>query len=113
MMYLNRIFDQTLTDYLEAFGAVLTTTAEQQANSVLKMQKPDEQEANTSTAQTKPSILLHGETPRLIDEWQVVPQLWDAVRNEVDERQEVGLCRGSQVPHCYTIPNLGPSTCYP
>lgn len=61
MMYLNRIFDQTLTDYLEAFGAVLiegpkwcgkTTTAEQQANSVLKMQKPDEQEANTSTAQT-------------------------------------------------------------
>lgn len=99
MMYLNRIFDQTLTDYLEAFGAVLiegpkwcgkTTTAEQQANSVLKMQKPDEQEANTSTAQTKPSILLHGETPRLIDEWQVAPQLWDAVRNEVDERQEVG-----------------------
>ena len=99
MMYLNRIFDQTLTDYLEAFGAVLiegpkwcgkTTTAEQQAKSVLKMQNPDEQEANMSTAQTKPSILLRGETPRLIDEWQVAPQLWDAVRSTVDERQETG-----------------------
>ena len=99
MTYLNRIFDQTLSDYLEAFGAVLiegpkwcgkTTTAEQQAKSVLKMQNPDEQEANLSTAQTKPSILLKGESPRLIDEWQVAPQLWDAVRNEVDERQDVG-----------------------
>lgn len=99
MMYLNRIFDQTLTDYLEAFGAVLiegpkwcgkTTTAEQQAKSVLKMQNPDEQEANMSTAQTKPSILLRGETPRLIDEWQVAPQLWDAVRSTVDARQETG-----------------------
>ena len=99
MTYLKRIFDQTLTDYLEAFGAVLiegpkwcgkTTTAEQQSKSVLKMQNPDEQEANMSTAQTKPSILLRGETPRLIDEWQVAPQLWDAVRSTVDERQEVG-----------------------
>lgn len=84
---------------MEAFGAVLiegpkwcgkTTTAGQQAKSILKMTDSDEQEANTATALTKPSILLRGETPRLIDEWQVVPQLWDAVRNEVDERQDVG-----------------------
>ena len=99
MEYLKRIFDETLKDYMEAFGAVLiegpkwcgkTTTAGQQAKSILKMTDSDEQEANTATALTKPSILLRGETPRLIDEWQVVPQLWDAVRNEVDERQDVG-----------------------
>lgn len=99
MEYLRRIFDETLKDYMEAFGAVLiegpkwcgkTTTAGQQAKSILKMTDSDEQEANTATALTKPSILLRGETPRLIDEWQVVPQLWDAVRNEVDERQDVG-----------------------
>lgn len=100
MEYLRRIFDEKLKDYMEAFGAVLiegpkwcgkTTTAGQQAKSILKMTDSDEQEANTATALTKPSILLRGETPRLIDEWQVVPQLWDAVRNEVDERQDVGL----------------------
>lgn len=99
MEYLRRIFDEKLKDYMEAFGAVLiegpkwcgkTTTAGQQAKSILKMTDSDEQEANTATALTKPSILLRGETPRLIDEWQVVPQLWDAVRNEVDERQDVG-----------------------
>ena len=99
MEYLRRIFDETLKDYMEAFGAVLiegpkwcgkTTTAGQLAKSILKMTDSDEQEANTATALTKPSILLRGETPRLIDEWQVVPQLWDAVRNEVDERQDVG-----------------------
>ena len=99
MDYLRRIFDHTLSEYLEAFGAVLiegpkwcgkTTTAEQQARSVLKMQNTDELEANMATAQTKPSILLRGDTPRLLDEWQVAPQLWDAVRNEVDERQDVG-----------------------
>ncbi len=99
MDYLRRIFDHTLSEYLEAFGAVLiegpkwcgkTTTAEQQARSVLKMQNTDELEANMATAQTKPSILLRGDTPRLLDEWQVAPQLWDAVRSEVDERQDVG-----------------------
>ena len=99
MDYFHRIIDYTLSEYLEAFGAVLiegpkwcgkTTTAEQHAHSVLKMQNTDELEANMATAQTKPSILLRGETPRLLDEWQVAPRLWDAVRNEVDERQEVG-----------------------
>ncbi len=97
MDYLKRIFDGQLSDYLEAFGAVLiegpkwcgkTTTAIQQAKSVLKMQANDMLEATLKTVQTKPSVLLRGDTPRLIDEWQVAPQLWDAVRDEVDVRGE-------------------------
>ena len=67
-----------------------TTTAMQQAKSVLKMQEPDHIEANLATAQTKPSILLKGATPRLLDEWQVAPVLWDAVRTMVDDRGEPG-----------------------
>lgn len=54
------------------------------------MQDPDTRDGYLATARTKPSILLKGETPRLIDEWQVAPVLWDAVRNAVDERQLKG-----------------------
>lgn len=99
MAYLPRIADQTLQEYLDAFGAVLiegpkwcgkTTTAEQQANSELKLQAPDTRDAYLVTAATRPSLLLEGATPRLIDEWQDAPTLWDAVRTAVDERQKVG-----------------------
>ena len=98
--YLGRIVDKELTLRLEAFGATLivgpkwcgkTTTAEQQAESVLKMQDPDMREAYLATARTKPSLLLKGDNPRLIDEWQDAPVLWDAVRTAVDDRQEEGL----------------------
>lgn len=108
MKYLKRVADKQLELRLEAFGAVQikgpkwcgkTTTAEQFAKSVLKMHNPDKREAYLSTARTKPSILLKGEVPRLIDEWQVAPVLWDAVRNAVDERQEKGqfILTGSTV----------------
>ena len=99
MSYLPRIADNTLREYLEAFGAVLiegpkwcgkTTTAEQQANSELKLQLPDTRDGYLATAATKPSLLLEGAIPRLIDEWQDAPTLWDAVRSTVDERQKVG-----------------------
>lgn len=99
MSYLPRITDQTLREYLEAFGAVLiegpkwcgkTTTAEQQAKSELKLQNPDTRDGYLATAATCPSLLLDGATPRLIDEWQDAPTLWDAVRTAVDERQKVG-----------------------
>lgn len=99
MAYLPRIADQTLQEYLDAFGAVLiegpkwcgkTTTAEQQTNSELKLQAPDTRDAYLVTAATRPSLLLEGATPRLIDEWQDAPTLWDAVRTAVDERQKVG-----------------------
>lgn len=98
--YIHRIVDQELDDRLEAFGATLivgpkwcgkTTTAEQKAKSVLRMQDIDRREAYQATARTKPSLLLRGANPRLIDEWQDAPVLWDAVRLDADRRQEVGL----------------------
>ena len=99
MAYLQRMVDGLLTELLESSGAVLiegpkwcgkTTTATQQAASVLRLQNPDTREAYIVTAKTKPSLLLKGETPRLIDEWQIIPQLWDAVRVMVDDRNEMG-----------------------
>ncbi len=89
-----------LKDRLDGFGAVLiegpkwcgkTTTASQQANSIIKMQDPDNSAEYLATAATKPSLLLKGATPRLIDEWQDAPVLWDTVRNDVDGRTDVGL----------------------
>ena len=106
--YLNRIADRALELRLEAFGAVQiagpkwygkTTTAERRAESVIKMQDPDRREGYLATARTKPSLLLKGATPRLIDEWQVAPVIWDAVRHAVDERREKGqfILTGSTV----------------
>ena len=95
MNYLKRTADILLTKLLEAFGAILiegpkwcgkTTTAEQVAKSVIKLQDPDMREEYLATAATKPSFLLKGETPHLIDEWQDAPVLWDAVRTMVDKR---------------------------
>lgn len=95
MSYLSRIFDNQLKAHLEAMGAVLiegpkwcgkTTTAKQVANSVICLQDTDHQDEYIATAMTKPSFLLEGKTPRLIDEWQDAPMLWDAVRAKVDER---------------------------
>lgn len=88
-----------LTRYLEAFGAVLiegpkwcgkTTTATQVAKSVIQMQDPDMREEYLLTASSKPSLLLDGDVPRLIDEWQDAPVIWDAVRTMVDKRGEPG-----------------------
>lgn len=93
MEYLPRIADSVLKERLEAFGAVLiegpkwtgkTTTAQQQAQSVLKLQDPDKRDEILATAATMPSLLLKGKQPRLIDEWQDAPMLWDAVRTAVD-----------------------------
>lgn len=95
MNYLYRVADEVLAERLEAFGAVLiegpkwcgkTTTAEQMARSIIKLQDTDMREEYLATAASKPSLLLHGETPRLIDEWQDAPVLWDAVRTMVDKR---------------------------
>ena len=95
MEYLPRIADRELANRLQYMGAVLiegpkwcgkTTTATQQAKSVLRLQDPDTREAYLVTAQSKPSNLLKGATPRLIDEWQDAPIIWDAVRTAVDER---------------------------
>ncbi len=99
MTYLARTADKTLKELLETFGAVLiegpkwcgkTTTSEQVAKSVIKLQDTDMREEYLATAAAKPSLLLTGDTPRLIDEWQDAPVLWDAVRTMVDKRQEPG-----------------------
>ena len=99
MSYLNRVSDERLKERLDAFGAVLiegpkwcgkTTTAEQICKSVIRLHDTDMQENYLLTASTKPSLLLLGDTPRLIDEWQDFPVLWDAVRTMVDKRQQPG-----------------------
>lgn len=98
--YIKRIMDEVITYELEAFGAVLitgpkwcgkTTTAKQLAESVIYMQHPDRKESYLALADIQPSKLLEGEKPRLIDEWQMAPQLWDAVRFDVDMKNETGL----------------------
>lgn len=107
--YKKRIAEQNLADQLDAMGAVLiegpkycgkTTMAFQQAGSVLLMSDPDNKEQNLALARTNIRKLLEGETPRLIDEWQLAPQFWDAVRNEVDRRNADGqfILTGSAVP---------------
>lgn len=109
MEYRERIADQLLRDKLDAMGAVLiegpkacgkTTTAAQQAKSVLYMDDPLKRDQYRQLAQTNIRFLLEGETPRLIDEWQETPQFWDAIRFEVDQRNEDGqfMLTGSAVP---------------
>lgn len=107
--YLPRLCDKELQKALQSSGAVLiegakwcgkTRTASMVSQSILYMQDPDTAASNKLLSDTKPSLLLKGETPRLIDEWQVAPVLWDAVRFEVDKRQDSGqfILTGSAVP---------------
>lgn len=107
--YRHRIVDSVLSLKLEGSGAVLiqgpkwcgkTTTAEQQAKSVLYMDDPSEMEQNLQLANINVKRLLQGDTPRLIDEWQIAPQLWDAIRFTVDHRDGFGqfILTGSAVP---------------
>lgn len=107
--YKKRIADKLLEYRLEEVGAVLiegpkwcgkTTTAEQQAKSVLYMADPDNQNTYLEMADLRIKMLLKGDNPRLIDEWQIIPQIWDAIRFEVDHRREEGqfILTGSAVP---------------
>ena len=109
MEYRKRLADEVLKDKLEASGAVLvegakwcgkTTTSKQIAKSILYMQEPSQKRQNLQMADTNPSLLLQGNIPRLIDEWQLAPKLWDAVRFEVDQRDNFGqfILTGSAVP---------------
>lgn len=97
--YRKRIADDILKRKLEGKGAVLiegpkwcgkTTTAEQIAASVLYMDEPETKAQNIAMAELNPKRLLKGDTPRVIDEWQLAPKLWDAIRFEVDHRGELG-----------------------
>lgn len=108
-LYKERISDRIIEKKLKGKGAVLvegpkwcgkTTTSEQISKSVLYMAEPDSLKQNMELVELSPSLLLKGETPRLIDEWQIAPKLWDAVRFEVDHRGEEGqfILTGSAVP---------------
>ena len=116
--YLPRIADKVLDSALEASGAVLiegpkwcgkTRTGAEKANSVLYMQDPDHTSSYLKAADTKPSLLLQGDTPRLIDEWQEAPVLWDAVRFAVDQRQKSGqfILTSSAVPKDDAVRHTG------
>ena len=116
--YLTRIVDDVLDEYLDAFGAVLivgpkwcgkTTSAEQAAASIIKLQDRKRSRQYMMIAELNPAKLLEGETPRLIDEWQMAPVLWDTVRDEVDERRQSGqfILTGSAVPKDDGISHTG------
>ena len=107
--YKARVADAILKNKLEAKGAVViegpkwcgkTTTAMQVAKSVIRMDEPSRRATNIQMADIAPERLLQGDTPRLIDEWQIAPKLWDATRYEVDTRGEEGqfILTGSAVP---------------
>lgn len=109
MKYINRIIDNEIKEKLSYTGAVVikgpkwcgkTTSAKQLAKSVLEMQNPDLQDNYIELANTKPSLLLEGDKPRLIDEWQIVPKLWNAVRYAVDSNGGPNqyMLTGSSVP---------------
>ncbi len=109
MNYIPRIVDKEIKEKLKIMGAVVikgpkwcgkTTSSKQIANSVLEMQNPDLQENYIELANTKPSLLLEGAKPRLIDEWQLAPKLWNAVRYSVDKESKVGqyILTGSATP---------------
>ena len=107
--YLPRVCDDLLAFRLRSKGAVLvegpkwcgkTTTCAQQAQSALYMQSPESRAQNVRMAELSPQLLLDGDVPRLIDEWQDAPSLWDAIRYEIDRRNEFGqfILTGSSVP---------------
>jgi len=109
MDYKKRVIDEQLRFLLTTSGAVLiegpkwcgkTTSAKQIAKSMIEMDEPKNRLSNVNFAKIAPEILLNGEVPRLIDEWQVAPVLWDAVRHEVDRRSTMGqfILTGSSTP---------------
>lgn len=108
--YRLRLIDNIIDSYLEAFGAVCvegpkwcgkTWTSSYHCKSEIMLGNPDGNFQNRQLAQMSPSLVLEGETPRLIDEWQEVPQLWDAVRYKVDQSGNKGqfILTGSATPN--------------
>ena len=100
MEYIKRYVDEELTDILECMGAVLivgpkwcgkTTTATQFAKTIIELQHPTLGKSYIELADVDPLLLLDGEKPLLIDEWQMAPELWDAVRYSVDKTEGYGL----------------------
>lgn len=100
MEYIKRYVDEELKEILECMGAVLivgpkwcgkTTTATQFAKTIIELQHPTLGKSYIELADVDPLLLLDGEKPVLVDEWQMAPQLWDAVRYSVDKTEGYGL----------------------
>src|SRR6056297_309833 len=107
--YLPRIIDKAVKRHLDTFGAVCiegakwsgkTWTANNHCKSSIYLEDPSGNFQNKALAELDPKLVLEGEPPRLVDEWQEVPQLWDAVRFEVDQRRDKGqfILTGSATP---------------
>ena len=107
--YRPRLLDRRLAEDIEVFGAIClqgpkycgkTWTGRSLANSEISIMDPEGGFQNRETAELAPNLVLLGESPRLIDEWQEVPALWDAVRNEIDRtgKQSTFVLTGSAVP---------------
>lgn len=109
MKYLERIGDELLKRKLRSSAAVLiegpkwcgkTSMGAQLAKSIIYIQDPDKRAMYRKMADSQPSLLLEGETPHMLDEWQTIPVLWDAVRFAADQRQEMNqfILTGSATP---------------
>ena len=116
--YLPRIVDKVLQNKLEYMGAVLiegckwcgkSTTAKQFAKSYIEFQDPDKKMQYDKTNQTKPSLFLEGEKPRLFDEWQMYPVLWDSIRMDIDHTGLKGqyILTGSARPQEDSVMHTG------
>lgn len=100
MSYINRIVDKTIEQKMKVMGCVVvkgpkwcgkTTTAKQFAKSILELQDPVEGKKYEEIAQNNIKLLLEGEKPRLIDEWQLIPDIWNAIRHDIDKKDKTGL----------------------
>ena len=107
--YLPRIVDEAVKDKLSYMGALLiegckwcgkSTTAKQNAKSIVEFQNPDKKRDYDNINNTKPSLFLEGDKPRLFDEWQMYPVVWDSIRSDVDRTGMVGqyILTGSAKP---------------
>lgn len=116
--YRRRIIDKTIETYLEVSGAICiegpkwcgkTWTSAYHSNSEFLVGDPANNFSNRQLAELNPSLILQGETPRLIDEWQEVPAIWDATRAEVDRRHQKGqiILTGSSTPKTKGIMHSG------
>nr|MCR4660929.1 AAA family ATPase [Clostridia bacterium] len=109
LAYKRRIIDDTMETYLTISGAICiegpkwcgkTWTSSYHAKSEFLVGDPSRNFSNRQLAELNPLMILQGETPRMIDEWQEVPSIWDATRAEVDKRGQKGqiILTGSSTP---------------
>jgi hypothetical protein len=110
MAYIKRIIDKTISEKMQVVGCVVvrgpkwcgkTTTAEQFAKSVIELQDPVEGAKYREIAENNIKLLLEGNKPRLIDEWQLIPNIWNAIRYDVDKKNATGayIITGSVTPN--------------